>query len=72
LIHDLCFSFNLLFVCFEKYIDQFRFFPFLLIIFKSRYLIHGLTKMCKNSICFHSMSLFLFAYGILSPFDNIH
>ncbi|KAK7857996.1 hypothetical protein CFP56_014578 [Quercus suber] len=29
-------------------------------------LVHGLTKMCKNCICLcHSMSLFLFTYGIL-------
>ncbi|KAJ6951429.1 hypothetical protein NC653_040751 [Populus alba x Populus x berolinensis] len=30
-------------------------------------------KMCKSSICLcHSMSLFLFAYGIVTPFGNIH
>uniref|UniRef100_F6I245 Uncharacterized protein n=1 Tax=Vitis vinifera TaxID=29760 RepID=F6I245_VITVI len=35
--------------------------------------IHGLTKMCKSSIClYHSMSLFLFAYGIATPFGSIH
>ena len=35
--------------------------------------IHGLTKMCKSSICLcHSMSLFLFTYGIATPFSNIH
>ncbi|CAL0309593.1 unnamed protein product [Lupinus luteus] len=35
--------------------------------------VHGLTKMCKSSICLcHSMSLFLFAYGIATPFGNIH
>ncbi|KAB2065699.1 hypothetical protein ES319_A09G107100v1, partial [Gossypium barbadense] len=34
--------------------------------------VHGLTKMCKSSIClFHSMSLFLFAYGIATPFGSI-
>lgn len=55
------------FVCFEKSIDQFRFFLFLLILFRSRCIdpVHGLTQMCKSSICLcHSMSLFLFAYGI--------
>ncbi|KAF8045243.1 hypothetical protein N665_0454s0023 [Sinapis alba] len=35
--------------------------------------VHGLTKMCKRSICLcHSMSLFLFAYGIATPFGSIH
>ncbi|KAG4162166.1 hypothetical protein ERO13_D01G101813v2 [Gossypium hirsutum] len=35
--------------------------------------VHGLTKMCKSSICLcHSMSLFLFAYGIATPFGSIH
>lgn len=34
---------------------------------------YGLTKMCKSSICLcHSMSLFLFAYGIATPFGSIH
>nr|KJB62522.1 hypothetical protein B456_009G421000 [Gossypium raimondii] len=37
------------------------------------YPIHGLTKMCKSSICrCHSMSLFFFAYGIATPFGSIH
>ncbi|KAB2009801.1 hypothetical protein ERO13_D10G172225v2, partial [Gossypium hirsutum] len=73
LIHDLCLSFHFIFVCFEKYIDQFRFFLFLLILFRSRYPVHGLMKMCKSSICLcHSMSLFLFAYGIATPIGNIH
>ncbi|TYJ27148.1 hypothetical protein E1A91_A07G166400v1 [Gossypium mustelinum] len=36
-------------------------------------LVRGLTKMCKNSICLcHSMSIFLFAYGIATPFGSIH
>ncbi|KAB2034783.1 hypothetical protein ERO13_D04G093080v2, partial [Gossypium hirsutum] len=31
--------------------------------------VHGLTKMCKISICLrNSMSLFLFMYGISTPF----
>ncbi|KAB2047271.1 hypothetical protein ES319_A13G033700v1 [Gossypium barbadense] len=35
--------------------------------------VHGLTKMCKSSICLcHSMSLFFFAYGIATPFGSIH
>lgn len=35
--------------------------------------VHGLTKMCKSSICLcHSMSLFLFAYGIATPFGSIY
>ena len=35
--------------------------------------VHGLTKMCKSSICLcHSMSLFLFTYGIATPFGSIH
>ncbi|TYH87630.1 hypothetical protein ES332_D01G130600v1 [Gossypium tomentosum] len=35
--------------------------------------VHGLTKMCKSSICLcHPMSLFLFAYGIATPFGSIH
>ncbi|TYJ40028.1 hypothetical protein E1A91_A04G111500v1, partial [Gossypium mustelinum] len=35
--------------------------------------VHGLMKMRKSSICLcHSMSLFLFAYGIATPFGNIH
>ena len=35
--------------------------------------VHGLTKMRKSSICLcHSMSLFLFAYGIATPFGSIH
>ncbi|KAJ6951427.1 hypothetical protein NC653_040750 [Populus alba x Populus x berolinensis] len=35
--------------------------------------VHGLTKMCKSSICLcHSMSLFLFVYGIATPFGSIH
>ena len=35
--------------------------------------VHGLTKMGKNSICLcHSMSLFLFTYGIATPFGSIH
>ena len=35
--------------------------------------VHGLTKMCKSSICLcHSMSLFLFAYGIATPVGSIH
>ncbi|KAE9610908.1 hypothetical protein Lalb_Chr07g0191881 [Lupinus albus] len=35
--------------------------------------VRGLTKMCKSSICLcHSMSLFLFAYGIATPFGSIH
>ncbi|KAB2011727.1 hypothetical protein ERO13_D09G035501v2 [Gossypium hirsutum] len=34
--------------------------------------VHRLTKMCKSFICLcHSMSLFLFAYGIASPFGSI-
>ena len=36
LIHDLCFFFHFIFVCFDKYIDQFRFFLFLLILFQLR------------------------------------
>ncbi|KAJ6973734.1 hypothetical protein NC653_033923 [Populus alba x Populus x berolinensis] len=37
------------------------------------YHVHGLTKMCKSSICIcHSMSLFLFAYVIATPFGSIH
>ncbi|KAG4140075.1 hypothetical protein ERO13_D07G234225v2 [Gossypium hirsutum] len=36
-------------------------------------LVHGLTKICKSSICLcHSMSLFFFAYGIVTPFGSIH
>uniref|UniRef100_F6I4B5 Uncharacterized protein n=1 Tax=Vitis vinifera TaxID=29760 RepID=F6I4B5_VITVI len=36
-------------------------------------LAHGLTKMCNNLIClYRSMSLFLFAYGIATPFGSIH
>ncbi|KAL3017226.1 hypothetical protein AAZX31_06G264800 [Glycine max] len=36
-------------------------------------LVHGLTKMCKSSICIcHSMSLFLLAYGIATTFGSIH
>ncbi|KAB1668956.1 hypothetical protein ES319_1Z090300v1 [Gossypium barbadense] len=35
--------------------------------------VHGLTKMCNSSICLcHSMNLFLFAYGIATPFSSIH
>lgn len=35
--------------------------------------VHGLTKMCISSICLcHFMSLFLFAYGIATPFGSIH
>uniref|UniRef100_F6I085 Uncharacterized protein n=1 Tax=Vitis vinifera TaxID=29760 RepID=F6I085_VITVI len=72
-IHDLYFISCFLFVCFEKYIDQFRFFHFLLILFRSRYLVHGLTKMCKSFICLcHSTCLFLFEYGMATPFGNIH
>ncbi|CAI0401491.1 unnamed protein product [Linum tenue] len=35
--------------------------------------VHGLTKMCQSSICLcHSMSLFLFANDIATPFGSIH
>ncbi|CAL0320812.1 unnamed protein product [Lupinus luteus] len=34
--------------------------------------VRGLTKMCKSFICLcHSMSLFLFAYTIATPFGSI-
>jgi hypothetical protein len=34
--------------------------------------VHGLTKMCKSSICLcHSMSRFLFVYGTPTPFGSI-
>lgn len=68
---------------FKRYIDQFRFFLFLsidsfAIMYGSRGLcvyidpVRGLTKMCKSSICLrHSTSLFLFAYGIATPFGSI-
>ncbi|KVH99461.1 Ribosomal protein S8 [Cynara cardunculus var. scolymus] len=59
----------------KKYIDKFRFFLFLLILFRSRCidLVHGLTKMCESSIFLcHSMSLNPFAYGIPTPFGSIH
>ncbi|KAB2018589.1 hypothetical protein ES319_D08G239300v1, partial [Gossypium barbadense] len=36
-------------------------------------LVHGLTKMCKRSICLcHFISLFLFMYDIVTPFGGIH
>ncbi|TYI87577.1 hypothetical protein E1A91_D04G145100v1, partial [Gossypium mustelinum] len=37
------------------------------------YHVHGLTNICKSSVCLcHSISLFLFAHGIATPFGSIH
>ena len=50
-IHDLYFISCFLFVCFEKYIDQFRFFHFLLILFRSRCMDWILGSMCLYRSC---------------------